>query len=100
MIALLYLGLIVLAFFFLIVVPQRRQLAAHRALVASLEVGDEIVTSGGIHGTLRSVDGATVEVEIADKVVVTLARNAVAQRTTAPAEAGAAEIDERAPGSG
>jgi preprotein translocase subunit YajC len=84
MIALLYLALLVLAFFILVVRPQRRQLAAHRALVASLEVGDEVVTSGGIHGVIRAMEDAVLRLEIADGVEVRLARNAVAQRVPPP----------------
>ncbi|MGH9032467.1 MAG: preprotein translocase subunit YajC [Acidimicrobiia bacterium] len=84
-IALLYLLLLVVAFFLLVVRPQRRQLAAHRALVASLEVGDEIISSGGIHGTIRAIDDDDVlRLEIADGVVVRLARRAVASRVVPP----------------
>jgi preprotein translocase subunit YajC len=89
MIALLYLAVLVLAFFVLVVRPQRRQLAAHRALVASLEVGDEVVTSGGIHGVIRAMEDAVLRLEIADGVEVRLARNAVAQRVPAPGPDGA-----------
>ena len=84
--AFLWLLLLVLAFFLLVVRPQRRQLAAHRALVASLGVGDEIISSGGIHGTIRAIDDDTLHVEIADGVVVRLARRAVATRVTPPAD--------------
>jgi preprotein translocase subunit YajC len=86
MIALLYLVLLVLAFFLLVVLPQRRQLAAHRALVASLEVGDEIITTGGIHGTIRAIEETVLRVEVADGVVLRLARGAVASRVGAPVE--------------
>ncbi|HEX6312763.1 MAG TPA: preprotein translocase subunit YajC [Acidimicrobiia bacterium] len=82
--ALLWLLLLVLAFFLLVVRPQRRQLAAHRALVASLAVGDEIISSGGIHGTIRAIDDDTLRVEIADGVVVRVARRAVATRVSPP----------------
>ena len=85
-IALLYLLLLVIAFFLLVVRPQRRQLAAHRALVASLEVGDEIISSGGIHGTIRAIDDEVLQLEIADGVVVRLARRAVASRVLPPVE--------------
>jgi len=84
MIALLYLALLALAFFFLVVRPQRRRMAAHRALVASLEVGDEVITTGGIHGTIRALDDTVAIVEIADGVVIRLARSAVAQRLGPP----------------
>ncbi len=80
--AVLYLVLIVLAFFFLVVRPQRRQLTAHRALVASLQVGDDVVTSGGIHGTIRSLDDDLVYVEVADGIVIRVARAAIAQRVS------------------
>jgi preprotein translocase subunit YajC len=83
-IALVYLVLLVLAFFLLVVQPQRRQLARHRALVASLEVGDEIITTGGIHGIIRSIDDAVLDVEIADGVVIRLARGAVGSRVNPP----------------
>jgi preprotein translocase subunit YajC len=76
--------LLAAVFFFMVVRPQRRQMAAHRALVASVDVGDEIVTAGGIHGTVRALHGETVDVEIASGVVIKLARGAIA-RQVAPA---------------
>jgi preprotein translocase subunit YajC len=79
-VALLYLGILVVAFLLLIVRPQRRQMAAHRALVASLRVGDEVVTSGGIYGTIRGLDDGTVDLEVASGVVLRVARGAIAQR--------------------
>src|SRR6478609_8866364 len=75
-----YFALLAVAFFFLIVRPQRRQLAARRALVQAVEVGDEIITAGGIYGVVQSIDEDTMQVEIAPGVVMTLAREAVAQR--------------------
>jgi preprotein translocase subunit YajC len=78
--ALIYLAILVVAFFLLIVLPQRRRMAAHRALVDAMAVGDEIVTTAGIHGTVRRLDDATLQLEIAPDVVVTLARGAVSQR--------------------
>jgi preprotein translocase subunit YajC len=73
------------AFFFLIVRPQRRQVAAHRALIASLAVGEEIVTSGGMLGTIAAIEDETVDVQVAPGVVVKVARGAIAQRVPAPA---------------
>jgi preprotein translocase subunit YajC len=80
MIALLYLGILVVAFLLLIVRPQRRQMAAHRALVATLQVDDEVVTSGGIYGTIQRLDETEVELEVAPGVVLRVARGAIAQR--------------------
>jgi preprotein translocase subunit YajC len=75
-----YLVVLVAGFFFLVVRPQRRQMAARRALIASVGVGDGIVTTGGIHGTVRRLGDETIELEIAPGVVVTLARGAIAGR--------------------
>jgi preprotein translocase subunit YajC len=83
MVILVYFAVIAVAFFLLIVLPQRRRTNAHRAVLASLEVGDEVVTIGGILGTIREIDDDRVELEIADGVVIAVARNAIAQ-VTAP----------------
>jgi len=75
-----YFALLVVAFFFLIVRPQRRQVAARRALIEALSVGDEVITAGGIYGTVRVIDGDTLEIEVAAGVVLTVAREAIARR--------------------
>ena len=78
--ALIYLAILVVAFFLLIVLPQRRRMSAHRALVDAMDVGDDIVTTSGIHGVVREIHESTLELEIAPGVVVTLARGAVSSR--------------------
>ncbi|HEV2309807.1 MAG TPA: preprotein translocase subunit YajC [Acidimicrobiia bacterium] len=75
-----YLVILVAAFFLLVVRPQRRQMASHRALVASLEVGEEVVTTGGILGTIHSLDDEIAELEVAPGVVLRIARAAIARR--------------------
>jgi preprotein translocase subunit YajC len=93
--ALLFLGLLVAAFLVLIVRPQRRQMAAHRALVASLQVGDDVMTGSGIYGTIRGLDDETVDLEVSPDVVLRVARGAIAQRVepeTHPADDDANEL--------
>jgi preprotein translocase subunit YajC len=97
MIIVVYLVILVAAFFVLVVRPQRRQMATHRALVSTLTVGDEIVTSGGILGTIRDLDDETVGLEIAPTVVIRVARGAIARRITAPDDT---PPDDRAPDDG
>jgi preprotein translocase subunit YajC len=67
-------------FWVMIIRPQQQRQRAHRALVAGLEAGDRVETFSGIHGTLVEVGDATVRVEVAPGVVVTMARLAVAGR--------------------
>jgi preprotein translocase subunit YajC len=77
---LVYFALLAVAFFFLIVRPQRRQVAARRALIQAVVVGDEIITAGGIYGVVLSIEDDTLRLEVAPGVVLTLAREAVARR--------------------
>jgi len=46
---------------------------------STLEVGDEVVLTSGIYGTVRSLDEAMAQVEIADGVTIRVARGAVGQ---------------------
>jgi preprotein translocase subunit YajC len=78
-------GLIVLLallvlFWLFIIKPQRRRLHDQRELHASVEVGDEIVTMGGLLGHVRGINDEddTLEVEIAPGTNVRVARRGVA----------------------
>jgi preprotein translocase subunit YajC len=81
-----YLVILVAAFYFLIVRPQRRQSMMRRQILSAVEAGDEIVTTGGVYGTVLEIHDDTLDVEIADGVVVKIARGAVAARITPEAE--------------
>lgn len=80
MVIAIYLVILVGAFYFLIVRPQRRQSMIRRQLLNAVDVGDEIVTSGGIYGTVISIDEDSLEVLIAEGIVIKLARGAVAAK--------------------
>jgi len=71
--------LLVLAWFVL-VRPQRRRQADQEDLYASLRVGDEIVTEGGVYGKIQALRDDVLEVEIAPGTTVRVARRAVAGR--------------------
>ena len=57
---------------------QRSQEASHAAMQDALEPGDEIITAGGLHAVIRSIDEDDLRIEIAPGVVATLDRRAVA----------------------
>jgi preprotein translocase subunit YajC len=78
-------GLIVLAVTFglmwvLFILPRQRQLRAHQRLVATIEPGDEVVTGGGIYGTVTEVDAEVVRLEVSPGVQLRVARAAVLRR--------------------
>jgi preprotein translocase subunit YajC len=62
----------------LLIRPQRRRQAEQAQLQDVLEVGDEILTAGGIHGTVREIEDEIVHLEIAPGTTVRLDRRAVA----------------------
>ena len=64
----------------LLILPQQRRMRQHQAVVASLQTGDEVVTAGGVYGTITSVDEDTLAVEVAPGVVLRVLRSAVSQR--------------------
>ena len=66
------------AIWFLAVMPARRRRAQHAAMQDSVELGDEVITAGGLHGIVRELEDDRVRLEIAPTVVVTLDRRAVA----------------------
>lgn len=68
-----------IAFYFLLIRPQQQRVRDHETLIAQLDVGDRVVTAGGIHGVLTAVADDTVEVEVAPGVRLTLARPAIAR---------------------
>jgi preprotein translocase subunit YajC len=70
-------GLFAIMWIFLIR-PQRRRRTAQSDLLSQIEVGDEIVTVGGVYGTVRSVADDELTVEIAPGTNVRLDRRAVA----------------------
>jgi preprotein translocase subunit YajC len=70
------------AVWLLLLVPARRRRAQHEAMQDSVEAGDEIITAGGLHGTVTEIDDDVAKVEIAPGVVVTLDRRAIAAVAT------------------
>ena len=63
---------------FLLAVPARRRRSSHEAMQDSVGVGDEVITAGGIHGTVLEITDDLVDLEIAPSVVVKLDRRAIA----------------------
>ena len=64
-------------FYFIILLPQQRRQKKLQLFLDALKVGDRVVTNGGIYGSVTKVEGQTVQLQIADKVRIELARNAI-----------------------
>jgi len=65
-------------FYFLLIRPQQKKAKEHRGMISNLKKGVRIITSGGIYGTIISLDDTTIGLEIAEKVKIKITRGNVA----------------------
>ena len=70
--------LIFVIFYFLLLRPQKKAQAEHKKMINSLKKNDEVITSGGIHGTIMNVKDHTVILKVDDNVKVEIQKNAIA----------------------
>ena len=68
-------------FWFLIIRPNRTRMRRHQDLMATLAVGDDIQTAGGIYGTIRSIDEESAVIEVEGGGTLRVARRAIAAKT-------------------
>ena len=77
-------------FYFLLIRPQQKRQKEHEAMVKNLAKNDEVVTNGGLHGTVVGLKESSVLLRIAENVRVELQRSAVSKvvksRTEEPAQ--------------
>ncbi len=73
-----------LLLYMLLIRPQQRRLREAQQMAASLQPEDEVITAGGIHGTVTAVDEGTVWLEVAPGVIVRVLKGAIAQRVSEP----------------
>ena len=80
--SLIFLALLIGIFYFMLIRPQKKRVQQHQSLLESIGVGDEVVTIGGMHGTIRSIGNDDVEIEAAPGVTIRYVKNAIARRVT------------------
>jgi preprotein translocase subunit YajC len=71
-------GLMVVMFYFLLIRPQQKQRKEMAERIASLQSGDKVVTTSGIHGIVHNVKDHTVVVKIAEGTMVEFDKPAIA----------------------
>jgi preprotein translocase subunit YajC len=77
-----WLVLLVVAFYFLLIRPQRVRSKKAQELMSSLQRGDEVVTIGGFHGRIKDIRDDSIIVTIASGVDVKVSKSAVSKKTT------------------
>ncbi len=74
---LIFFALIFVVFYFMILRPQQKRQKEREKMLTAVKKGDKIVTSGGIHGKVTSVDEKTVLVEVDNNVTLKMEKSAV-----------------------
>jgi preprotein translocase subunit YajC len=72
--------LMVAIFYFLLIRPQQRRVRQQRDLVQSLEVGDEVVTIGGLFGTIFEMDDESVTLDVGSGTRLRFLKQAIARK--------------------
>jgi preprotein translocase subunit YajC len=90
-----YVAIFIGIIYLFVVLPQRRLRRQQQELLGKLSPGDEVVTTGGIYGTVTELeDGDTLLLEIAEDTEIRVARASVARiLVDVPAAAGPAEAE-------
>lgn len=71
---------VIVGAYFLFIAPQRRKMRAQMNQGSTFQVGDEVVTKSGIYGSVRSMDGDRVRLEIAHGTTIEVMKTSIARR--------------------
>ena len=77
---LIFIALMFVVFWFFLIRPQKKRMEAQRQLIQSVEEGDEIVTMGGIFGTVQAIDDEEMQLEVSPGTSIRVLRSAVARK--------------------
>jgi preprotein translocase subunit YajC len=70
--------LIFVVFYFLLIRPQKTKEKEHQNMLANLAKNDEVVTTGGIHGTIVNLKDKTVSLRVDENVKIEVEKNCIA----------------------
>lgn len=70
--------LIVGVFYFLLIRPQKKAQEDHKKMLSALKKNDEVITVGGIHGTIANVKEASVTLKVDDNVKIEVQKSSIA----------------------
>lgn len=79
-------GFLAIMYFFMIR-PQQKRAKDHQAFLAAIKMGDEIVTSGGIIGRVKSVAEGFISIEVANNTVIKVLKSAIESQSPRAAAA-------------
>ncbi len=71
---------VILIMYFLMIRPQQKRQKEHQKMLSSIQKGDKVVTSAGIHGTVAEMDEKTITVKVDENTKMKFDRGAVANK--------------------
>ena len=70
-------ALVLAIFYFIILLPMKRRQKKVQEFLAALKVGDRVITSGGIYGSITKITDDTLQLQVAQNVRLEVARHAI-----------------------
>lgn len=86
MMNLVFIGLMLVVFYFLLIRPQQKRAKKHRELIGALKKGDTVITTSGIYGRIIAIEDQAVTLEIAKNTKIKILRNYVTAIATPESE--------------
>lgn len=72
--------LIFIVFYFLLILPQKKKAQEHKQMLESIQKGDDVITTGGIHGKVVGIADNVLTLDVGDKVKIKVSREYIAQK--------------------
>ncbi|MFQ5952129.1 MAG: preprotein translocase subunit YajC [Candidatus Omnitrophota bacterium] len=79
LISLMPIALIFIIFYFLLIRPQKKQQKEHQGMLAALKKNDEVVTSGGIYGTIVNIQEDVITLRIDDNTKIKVQKGSISR---------------------
>ena len=70
-------ALVLAIFYFIILLPMKKRQKKVQEFLAGLKVGDRVITSGGIHGSITKINDDTLQLQVAQNVRLEVSRSAI-----------------------
>jgi len=71
------LAMVFAIFYFIVLVPSKRQQKKVQEFVDNLKVNDKVITTSGLYGQIMKLDEQTVQLQVADKVTIKVSKAAI-----------------------
>ena len=69
--------IIFVVFYFLLIRPQSKKQKEHKEMISTLEVGNEVVTAGGVLGKIKEINDQYVQLQISENVIIKVQRHTI-----------------------